>query len=86
MPRLVPRASCLVPCRPKWGNTLLVIAYDDAGGFYDHMVPPSEDVPDDEAPCQVSTRILGRRTAPFSDFPHSRPRPAWFVPQDPSSS
>ena len=26
---------------------------DDAGGFYDHMVPPSEGVPNDDAPCHI---------------------------------
>ena len=36
-----------------WNKTLFFIAYDDAGGTYDHMVPPSEDVPDDESPCQA---------------------------------
>ena len=28
----------------------------------------------------ISTRILGRRTAPFSTCPHSSPRPAWCHP------
>ena len=30
-----------------------VNVYDDAGGTYDHMVPPFEGVPDDESPCQA---------------------------------
>lgn len=38
---------------PKWNKTLLFVAYDDAGGFYDHVVPPHEGVPDDESPCVV---------------------------------
>ena len=25
---------------PNWANTLLVITYDEHGGFYDHVVPP----------------------------------------------
>ena len=29
---------------PKWNKTLLFVAYDDAGGYYDHVVPPFEDV------------------------------------------
>ena len=37
---------------PKWNRTLLFVAYDDAGGFYDHVVPPS-DVPKDGSPCVV---------------------------------
>ena len=27
--------------------------YDDAGGYYDHVVPPSEGVPADESDCNV---------------------------------
>ena len=27
---------------PKWNKTVLFVAYDDAGGYYDHMVPPFE--------------------------------------------
>ena len=25
---------------PQWQDTLLVITYDEHGGFYDHVVPP----------------------------------------------
>jgi phospholipase C len=39
---------------PKWNKTLLLVAYDDAGTFYDHLVPPSEGVPNDEAPCNAN--------------------------------
>jgi phospholipase C len=27
---------------PKWNKTVLFVAYDDAGGYYDHVVPPFE--------------------------------------------
>ena len=37
-------------------------------------------VPQRGSACQVSTRILGRRTAPFPPFLYSLPRPAWFYP------
>lgn len=30
---------------PGWENTLFFVAYDDPGGFYDHILPPIEDVP-----------------------------------------
>ena len=33
--------------------TRLLVLKDDWGGTYDHVVPPSEGVPDDEAPCNV---------------------------------
>ena len=26
---------------PAWNETLLVITYDEHGGFYDHVTPPS---------------------------------------------
>jgi phospholipase C len=38
---------------PGWENTLFVVQYDDGGGFYDHVVPPHENVPNDESPCHV---------------------------------
>jgi phospholipase C len=28
---------------PYWANTLLVITWDDYGGFYDHVSPPQVD-------------------------------------------
>lgn len=37
---------------PKWNETLLLITYDEHGGFYDHVVPPGGDgvvpAPDDK--------------------------------------
>ena len=39
---------------PKWQQTLLFVAYDDGGGYYDHIVPPFEGVPADESPCNVA--------------------------------
>jgi hypothetical protein len=38
---------------PKWENTMLFVGYDDAGGYYDHVVPPHEGVPADGAPCNL---------------------------------
>ena len=32
---------------PHWDSTLLVIYYDEHGGFYDHVVPPAAVPPDD---------------------------------------
>ena len=58
---------------PKWNKTLLFVGYDDAGGYYDHVVPPFEGVPADNAPCHLQDhcgaeppfdfRRLGLRTA-----------------------
>jgi len=38
---------------PGWEHTMLFVAYDDAGGYYDHVVPPHEGVPADDSPCIV---------------------------------
>uniref|UniRef100_A0A7S3JZJ1 Phosphoesterase n=1 Tax=Aureoumbra lagunensis TaxID=44058 RepID=A0A7S3JZJ1_9STRA len=38
---------------PKWNKTALFVAYDDAGGYYDPVVPPYEGVPADESPCII---------------------------------
>jgi phospholipase C len=29
---------------PNWSSTAIFLAWDDWGGFYDHVVPPSVDV------------------------------------------
>ena len=36
---------------PKWDRTLFLVAYDDIGGYFDHIIPPSENVPAPNAPC-----------------------------------
>jgi phospholipase C len=30
---------------PLWGNSLLIITYDEHGGFYDHVIPPKTIAP-----------------------------------------
>ena len=51
---------------PKWNRTVLFVAYDDAGGYYDHVVPPYDGVPADEAPCNLHGKC-GKLQIPF-DF------------------
>lgn len=53
---------------PGWNNTLFFVVYDDAGGYYDHIVPPSEGVPNDEAPCHV----LDKCASSFAKFDFRR--------------
>jgi phospholipase C len=54
---------------PNWENTLLVITYDEHGGFYDHVVPPP--VPDgDPSPfatfgVRVPAIVVGPRVRNF---------------------
>jgi len=35
---------------PKWSKTLLVLCYDEHGGYYDHVPPPAAIAPDDIKP------------------------------------
>jgi hypothetical protein len=82
---------------PKWNNTMLLIVYDDAGGFYDQVIPPysspevPEAVPDDEAPCQAPCRSfdfrrLGLRTTGMLLSPWVKKGAIFQEPQAPFGS
>ena len=45
---------------------MFFVAYDDGGGFYDHVTPPYGDVPDPAADCHVPQDCSGH-SVPF-DF------------------
>lgn len=45
---------------PNWDRTLLIVTYDEWGGFYDHVVPPVGPVSPEEA--QFNDGRLGFRT------------------------
>jgi hypothetical protein len=56
---------------PNWDKTLFLVAYDDIGGYFDHIIPPSKNVPAPNAPCnsvnngfpsKFDFRRLGGRT------------------------
>jgi len=65
---------------PKWAKTMLVITYDEHGGFYDHVVPPL-DPPDDDpktfsrygvrVPAIVVSPLVGRRSFSHEIFDHT---------------
>jgi phospholipase C len=38
---------------PLWGKTLLIINYDEHGGYYDHVAPPVALAPDNIAPIPL---------------------------------
>ena len=48
---------------PSWNRTLLVVVYDDTGGWFDQVVPPHIGVPNDAAPCN-----LGRSPPQLRNF------------------
>jgi phospholipase C len=43
--RMIKQVYEAVRAGPKWEETLLIITYDEHGGFYDHVPPPTEGVP-----------------------------------------
>jgi phospholipase C len=52
---------------PKWEDTVLVITYDEHGGFYDHVEPPTVDdgTPYRTLGVRVPTLIIGPRVRNF---------------------
>jgi phospholipase C len=49
---------------PAWKDTLLIWNFDEHGGYYDHVVPPSAPAPDD-IPADASVRYTGFRQYGF---------------------
>lgn len=57
---LVSRIVKAVMASPNWSRSALIITYDEAGGFYDHVVPPPACTPD-EIPMQLdATDVQGK--------------------------
>jgi phospholipase C len=48
---------------PAWSRTLLVINYDEWGGFFDHVPPPTAPIPAADAAAGNTDGRLGFRTA-----------------------
>ena len=44
---------------PDWASTALFITYDENGGFYDHMPPPSACDPGDQGPKEENDAAIG---------------------------
>ena len=56
--QLVLKAFHAIAQSPAWAKTLLIITYDEHGGFYDHVPPPSaEDDSKDKAFHQLGPRV-----------------------------
>ena len=32
-----------IEASPQWKNTVVIVSYDENGGFYDHVAPPKKD-------------------------------------------
>jgi phospholipase C len=55
---------------PQWPHTLLIITYDEHGGFYDHIVPPNND---EKIGIIGSRNTLGPRVPTFVISPLIKP-------------
>ena len=44
---------------PQWAHAAFILTYDEGGGLYDHVPPPSACVPDDVAPKLVAGDLPG---------------------------
>jgi phospholipase C len=52
---------------PQWSRALIVISYDEHGGFFDHVAPPTVvDERVDEGFCQLGVRVPGLILSPYS--------------------
>jgi phospholipase C len=64
---------------PAWGRTLLILTYDEHGGYYDHVAPPAAIAPDEIAPRLGAGDpaggydVLGPRVPAIIVSPHARP-------------
>jgi phospholipase C len=65
---------------PQWSKTMLVITYDEHGGFFDHVLPPLNPPDDDpkvfsrwgvRVPAIVVSPLVGRRSFSHERFDHT---------------
>jgi phospholipase C len=74
---------------PGWGQTLLVITYDEHGGCYDHVIPPVARRPDNLAPDGFDFGTFGVRVPAVIISPYMEAgkivRPTGQIPFDHTS-
>jgi phospholipase C len=58
---------------PGWGQTLMVVTYDEHGGCYDHVVPPAAPSPDGLRSDGFDFATFGVRVPAVFVSPHVRP-------------
>ncbi len=54
---LVAKAVDTIARSPYWNSSVIIITWDDPGGFYDHVPPPSFETCPDKHPCGDGPRI-----------------------------
>jgi phospholipase C len=57
-----------------WRSSLIIVMFDEHGGFFDHVLPPETDPPDDEA-SEYSFARLGVRVPAILVSPYVAPGP-----------
>ena len=57
---------------PAWANTVFVINYDEWGGFFDHVPPPTAPIPDADREAGNEDGLLGFRTPCLVISPFAR--------------
>jgi phospholipase C len=62
----------VVTLGPSWQNTVLVINYDEWGGFFDHVPPPNAPIPDADRAAGDQDGRLGFRTPALLVAPWAR--------------
>lgn len=58
--RLIARIYDAVRASPAWERTLLIVTYDEHGGFYDHVPPPTTVAPDGWRPREFASFNFSR--------------------------
>jgi phospholipase C len=61
-----------VTTSPRWRNTVFVINYDEWGGFFDHVPPPTAPIPPADQLAGNEDGLLGFRTPCFVISPFAR--------------
>jgi hypothetical protein len=70
---------------PHWESSVLIITYDEHGGFYDHVAPPPTVAPGDATPDPANDlyhfdfRQLGVRVPRDNDRIFTLQRPKWYM-------
>jgi phospholipase C len=60
---------------PGWANTVFIITYDEWGGFFDHVAPPTSIAPNDvDPPDDEGNVLLGMRVPVIVASPWTRAR------------
>ena len=61
-----------VTTSPAWSRTVLVVTYDEWGGFFDHVPPPTGPVPAGDQAAGLTDGLLGFRVPVFVISPFAR--------------